>query len=237
MKTISSLLFLLVAISACDAPVRSRPATVLQNGSQSPISSGNSTNFGSTGGGDSWTGGTTGTSNGSTRPPGFESCDPTPRYYAAGIGTIGVCQSSSDETSIMVKSTVADVSEATCLIPMYKDGSGNSTYLSTEPQCFRQEAGKEVYGKLYKTRNGYTNQPLNGLMVMKQSALVAFYNCMNAISRYSDPSCPYGAQTPTYQQRVPPYQIVNCLQRAQSFMSQQCNDFKVMYSYLDIRLK
>lgn len=226
MKTlvlISSLLFLAVA---CDNPQRTRTGVI-----------GNGYNAGDMGNPPGWDngfttsgtqGGTTGSGNNNNNnlPPGFENCDLTPKpgSYAAGIGYLGICQSTTDETSVVVKPSLSD-SARLCLIPTYKSADGSSAYIG-QPQCFIPQANVVTTGKLYKTRPGFTHSPLNGVMVMKETSLGAYFTCMDAYVSYTVPPCIYGPKTSTY-----------CHNMATARMTQLCNDFKAMNSYIDIRLK
>lgn len=227
MKTLMLSLVTLLLATSCDNPARNRLTNGLSSGDQ--FNSGN----GSTGGSNPWgTGSTTGSStSGSTtggsstpRPAGYENCDITAKYYAAGINYMGICQSTLDETSVAVNSTVAD-SARTCLIPTYKDAAGSSTYVG-QPQCFAPQANSVTMGNIYKTRNGYTSTPINGVMVMKEASLGAYFGCMDAYTSYRSSACPYG-----------PTQNATCDAYARQLMTQKCNDFKATNPYLDIRLK
>lgn len=221
MKTLLLTLSLLVLATACDTPQRTRLANSTPAGNNLTSPTPTSTN--------PWTsGGSTGSSSGSdsaaTKPAGFENCDITPKYYASVINYMGICQSTQDETSIAVQSTVSD-SARTCLIPTFKDGSGSSTYLG-QPQCFAPQANVITMGKLYKTRQGFTNYAINGVMVMKEASLTAYYTCMDAYITFAHPQCPYGPKTNAY-----------CDQMARADMATKCNNFKTDHSYIDIRLK
>ena len=228
MKTLMLPLSLFLLATACDSPQRNRLAMAsnVGNGLTQPTST--TTN--------PWTTGTTtgsstvGTTTGgaaatTTRPPGYDSCDLSAKYYAAGINNMGICQSTLDETEVAVYSTVTD-SVRTCLIPTYKDTIGSSTYLG-QPQCYLPEKEKVSIGKMYKTRPGFTTNPLNGVMIMKEGSLTAYFTCMNAYANFSDPTyCPAGART-----------NASCAQMAASVMTAKCNDFKAVHSYLDVKLK
>jgi hypothetical protein len=223
-RTLLSLSLLLIA-TACDSPQRNRMPTYINtgNGLGTPTTTTTTNPWGT----NTTNGGTTGSSSGTTttpRPAGFENCDITPKYYASAINYIGICQSTLDETSIAVKTTVAD-SARTCFIPTYKDGSGSSTYLG-QPQCFAPQANVVTMGQLFKTRPGFTASPLNGVMVMKEAALGAYFTCMDAFITFTHPQCPNGANTNAY-----------CNQMARSIMTTKCNNFKADNSYIDIRLK
>lgn len=224
MKTLILSMSLLVLAASCDSPQRNRLTNNLStgNGVTQPTGGNNLNPWGTTTGTTSSS--TTGGSSGSNKPPGFENCDITPTHYAAVIGYTGICQSTLDETSIAVNSTVTDTNR-TCLIPTYKDGAGSSTYLG-QPQCFAPEQNKVMMGKLYKTRSGFTQLAINGLMVMKEASLTAYFTCMDAYVSYRSNQCPYGAQTNSY-----------CAQLARNDMTVKCNDFKAAHPYLDIRLK
>jgi hypothetical protein len=226
MKTLILAMTCFVLASSCDGPQRTRLTNTVStgNGVTQPNGSNDFNPWGTTSG--TTTGSTTGTSgsSGSTRPAGFENCDITPTHYAAVIGYTGICQSTLDETSIAVNSTVTDTNR-TCLIPTYKDNTGSSTYLG-QPQCFAPEQNKMIMGKLYKTRSGFTQLAINGLMVLKEASLTAYFTCMDAHVSYRSSQCPHGAQTNSY-----------CAQLARNDMTVKCNDFKATHPYLDIRLK
>lgn len=223
MKTLLLALPLLLLAVACDSPQRTRLGSTVNtgNGLTAPGTSTNPWGTGSTGGSN----GTTGSSgSGSTKPAGFENCDLTAKYYAAGINYIGVCQSTLDETSIAVNATVSDTAR-TCLIPTYKDSTGSSTYLG-QPQCFAPQAGVVTMGKLYKTRSGFTNNPISGVMIMKEVSLTAYYTCMDAYVTFTHPQCPYGARTNAY-----------CDSMAKALMQTKCNNFKADNPYIDLCVK
>lgn len=237
MKKLFLVLPLLILAVACDSPQRTRLGKSAATGdSLNQPNNGSPTNpWGS--------GGTTGSSNGSNtpKPPGFENCDLSAKYYAAGINYIGLCQSTQDETSIAVFTTVADTAK-TCLIPTYKDSTGSSTYLG-QPQCFLPEANKVTMGKLYKTRTGFTGNPITGVMVMKEASLGAYFTCMDAYVSFPRSMCPKGAQTNQYcynlYQQCPAGARTSayCDQIARTDMNTKCSNFKTDHSYIDICVK
>lgn len=206
------------SLYGCDAPQRTR---LVQN----PLASnGSSSNFTEPGGFTNTTGTTT-TPTSTTMPAGFTNCDITPKHYASGIGLTGVCQSTNDEASIMIKPTITDTTSRTCLIPTYKDASGSSAYIG-QPQCLYTTENKIVNGSLFKNRSGFTQYPLNGLMIMKETSMTAYFQCMDAFMKYVSQACPYGAKTNSL-----------CDQYARNSMSALCNTFKSSHSFIDIRLK
>jgi hypothetical protein len=231
MKSFALSLITLFIFTGCDAPQRNRPL-INSNSLEQPASP-----YGSPNNNNPWgtpttgNGTTTGTTTGSStsgqnpqRPPGYETCDITANHYSAGLGYMGICQSTLDETSVAVLSTLSDTVR-TCLIPTYKDGSGSSTYLG-QPQCFIPEANKVSMGTMYKNRNGFTDRPINGVMIMKETSLTAYFTCMDAYLNFRDSRCPMGARTNPF-----------CDQLARSFMITKCDSFKMSHSYLDLRLK
>lgn len=234
-----------ILLTACDAPQRNRinnAVTPSSNNVQQPTAGSNGGWFnnttggatsGSTGG--STAGTTSGMGPGQTRPPGFETCDISQKYFASSINWMGICQSTQDETSVAVNPSVSETIR-TCLIPTYKDNAGNSTYLG-QPQCYAPVANQVMMGNIYKTRNGFSNMPINGVMVMKEASLGAYYTCMDAFISFTDPRCPQGGNTPIYQQNYPPYQVINCNAMAKALMTTKCNAFKADHPYIDIRLK
>ncbi len=230
MKKLMLALTICVLAVSCDSPQRNRLASVTTgDGVQAPVPGNNNNNNNNNNPFN--TGATTGSNNGGQNPTkvnppaGFESCDLSPnKYYAAGIGYMGICQSSMNEGQVAVYPELSD-SLKTCLIPTYRDGSGNSTYLG-QPQCFLPVALKISYGTLYKTRSGFTGNPINGVMIMKESSLTAYYSCMNAYVNYASSACPYGPRT-----------SAACDHAARALMTTSCNDFKAAHSYLDIPLR
>lgn len=234
------LLSVFILAVGCDSPQRSRNPINYINGSTLG-------NTSATGGFSSTptttTGSTTGTTTGSTTATGFESCDLSDKYQTIDIGFFGLCQSTSDETSIRFKPSLTSSSVRTCLIPTYKDASGSSTWLG-QPQCTYTTSGQMITGKLYKDRTGYTSYPINGVIVMKEPLLSEYFQCMQAYTgwpanvcqtnaytqycQYWGPRCPYGTQSNTA-----------CDTEGRNYMNQVCTTFKTKYvnSYIDIRLK
>lgn len=244
MKSSLLLFSVLTLMVGCDAPQRTRNPNLYSNGytSDGPNNTSGTLPSGTTG---SSGGGTTGSSTGSSSGggTGFESCDfSNSKGYGVDVGHVYICQSSADETIFKFKTTLNSVSIRTCLIPTYKDSSGSSTYIG-QPQCTYTETDKVVQGRLYKNRTGYSNYPLNGVIVMKEPLLPEYFNCMQGYVNwpanvcsgtnspycaYWGPRCPYGSKS-----------NVACDTEARNYMNNLCTSFKNKYSnsYLDIRLK
>ncbi len=233
MKTLVTSLLFLTILTSCDAPQRTRSlgttygSGLSYNGTEGSTTSGN---LGGTTSGTSTSGSSTsGTTNGNgstTLPSDFSACNTGTPFYSAGIGYTSLCQSTATDTSIRVMFTTTDQDSGTCLIPTYKDSAGNSMYLG-QAQCTLHNANQVIYGSLPKTRSGFSSYPLNGAMIMKRTAINAYFTCMDAYVNFVDPVyCPYGAKTsPT------------CDQTARNYMTNLCNQFKSQNSYMDIRLK
>lgn len=248
MKTLCASLLLLLLATACDGPQRNRLASTVNTGNgftQPTGTGGNPWSTGSTNG--STGGGTTGGANTPAKPPGFENCDISAKYYAAGINYIGICQSTIDETSVAVNSTVAD-SARTCMIPTFKEQDGSSTYLGG-PQCYTPQANVVSTGQLSKTRSGnyngvpFTQKALNGVMIIKEASITAYYKCMDFSANFPGNQCPNGANTSGYcaqmYQQCPNGASTNsyCSQQANYYRTIECNNFKANHPYIDIRLK
>lgn len=227
------MIVLLVVIAGCDTPTRSR----------FPTTGGSSDAIGAPG-----TGGFTpitptpipGTPTvpGTPSTPGFENCstsqislmyDP----YATCVekqtnpsapcpSRVSLCKSTITESDIRFATTVSNTSNRYCIIPTYKDAQGNSTYLGN-PQCTYVNANQVYNTSLQKNRAGFTNLPINGMMVMFESMLVEYFGCMDAYTRYIQQYCPTN-QSPL------------CLQYAANYRAQTCNQFKTKYAnyYLDL---
>lgn len=218
----------LISLVACEAPTRTRTG-VFSNPSSS---TGDGSTSGSNSGNNPWTGGTTssGSGTGSTNtgnnlPAGFENCDISQKYYAAGINYIGVCQSKNNETHLVANPSVTNSQVRTCFIPTYKTSNGSSTYLG-QPQCFYPVANQiQTDGRLVKSRAGFMGNPITGTMIMLETSVTAYFTCMNAYANYQSPQCPYGPQTNS-----------SCSQMASQYMNQVCSDFKTRHSYIDLCL-
>lgn len=242
MKTTILLLPLFVLFTSCDAPQRTRlPATGVTGEFYSTTGgTTNGTTGMSTGG---TTGSTTGSSNSVTSVPGFETCSLGDKYHSIDLGYFGLCQSTQSETIFKFRTSLSSTSVRVCLIPTYKDNSGSSTYIG-QPQCTYTTAGQVMSGTLYKDRSGFSNYPINGVMVMKETLLTSYFACMQgytnwpanvcqsgssvAYCNYWGPRCPYGASSNGA-----------CDTEARNYMGQICNTFKTQYtnSYVDIKLK
>lgn len=244
MKNLFALTMMNLILVGCDAPQRTRNG-IYNSGSEGFMAnSSGSSGSGSSGGwweaGNSSGGTSSSGSSSGGLGVGFESCDFSNSAYASTIGHTGLCQSSLDETIVKIKTSIGDSAAKNCLIPTYKDGAGSSTYLG-QPQCFFPQENVVTQGKLYKNRNGtfgtgvaFVNLPLNGLMIMKEASLPAYFNCMNAIPNFRDIRCPYHASTAPYYINGT---LISCSVLANSYMNTVCNDFKVVHPYIDIRLK
>ncbi len=212
-------LFLVILIG-CDTPTRSRfPSTGNGDALQAPTG----TNLTPTP-----TGTTTGGTPAPTATPGFENCNLTNRNSTADLGSIGICKSSQDETSIKFVTSTSDSANRTCFIPTYKDASGSSTYLGN-PQCTYTEAEKVYSGHLYKNRPGLQQYPINGVTIMKEALLVDYFACMDGYVAY--------IQSSNYCRVYP--SDPNCVNAANQARAAKCNYFKTKYpnNYLDIYLR
>jgi hypothetical protein len=244
MKHILVFIPLLTMLTACDAPQRTRaPSTYITNnpytgsttsGSLTPTTPTTGTTTGGT------TGGTTGTTTGSS--PGFENCDLTAnKGYAVDVGNIGVCQSTQDETVFKFRPTLTSLSVRTCLIPTYRDSSGASTYIGN-PQCAYTTANQIIQGKLYKDRTGFSQYPINGVIVMKEPLLPEYIGCMQGYINWPSNACPNGVNSSQYcaywGPRCPYGSKTNasCDTEGRNYMANVCNSFKSKYSnsYIDI---
>lgn len=238
-QTSLSFALLLLAI-ACDGPSRMRTASNYASlGSVGTTTTTGTATGGTTTG--TTTTGTTTTGGTTAVTAGFESCNTTASYSHSGIGNISICQSSSNELHFRMGFTTTDQSDGTCLVPLYKDGSGNSSYLGSA-QCIKHNAGQVSYGFLQKTRAGYTGYPVNGVMVIKYSGTTPFFQCMQAYDinyqscRVATCQSAYGYNAVLYNQCLASL-ITSCDTSAKTYMSNVCSTFKSSYPYIDIRTK
>lgn len=225
----------LFSLVACDVPSQRRQ--LVKTGTSNVGSPTNAT------GENAFNSGNTTTTGSATSGTGFENCSLASRGSSLALGTIGVCQNSSDQTLFKFSSSTSDQSVRTCLIPTYKSADGSSLYLSSQPQCTLTTANQIYSGKLYVDRSGFQNYPVNGVIVIKESALEGYYGCMNAYATavqtgactthaaYNNCRAQYGYNS---------YYNSYCCQAAgYQIQAQTCDTFKANYSsyYLDIRLR
>jgi hypothetical protein len=240
-----SLIILGTALLGCDVPQRTRlPLSSSSSDSESATTTDpNAISYESGTLGDSSTSGSTSTGTTQTDSD-FPSCDLSYKYSTVDIGSFGLCQSSVTETSFKVKFGTA-TSTRNCLIPLYKDSTGSSTYIG-QPQCTSvTQSGEQLQGTLYKNRSGFESYPLNGVIVMKEALLPEYFNCMHGYLNWIAQACPSGINSSPYcyywVPRCPYGAKTNstCDQAARSYMSEICTTFKSRYgnSYVDIRTK
>ncbi len=228
MKTL--ILLPLLVLVACDGPTRMREGASIANSAS--VGEDNT--------------GTPGTPTTPTTPPAttpgttpaeFTNCGADKIYSHASLGQIKICQSSANELYFRVEytTTVTSQADATCIVPLYKDASNNSTWLGAA-QCTIHSANQVTYGYVSKSRSGYTQYPVNGVMVMKYSATNAFFQCMNGYAtnyQACAPNCaPYGSNPSYYQQC-----LASCGTQATNYMNSMCNTFRSGYAYIDIRTR
>lgn len=232
------LVLLLLFAVACDGPSRIRSTST--GVSLSGVQTGSTNGTGSSGG-DTTT--TTTTTTGTSLPAGFTACNTSAQYSQTSLGAFSVCQSSANELYFRVGYTTTDQTDGTCIVPMYRDSSGNSTYLGS-PQCTKHNAGQVVYGYVSKNRAGYSSYPVNSVMLMKYSSTTAFNQCMQAYDT-SYASCKtstcaqaYGFNASLYQQCLASTSpITTCDDNAKRYMNSVCTTFKSGYAYIQITTK
>jgi hypothetical protein len=218
MKNIFAVVLMGAMLVGCDNPQRTR-ATELVTGN-------GVTQSGSNGLVDTTPGSTTGTTTGTTTiDPNFPSCTLTYAYTSPALGQIAICQSTVDETLFKFKSSLTS-DKRVCLIPTYKDASGASTWIG-QPQCTLTNAGNTYSGKLLKTRAGYTGYSINGVMMMKEDLLNAYFNCIDSYITFINGNCPLNPTNP------------QCVTDATTYRNNICTAFKNTNSgnYLDIRVR
>lgn len=226
MKTL--IVLSLFALTACDAPVKVRTAPTDAFSGSINTSGNGSTGFNLTPG----TGGTTtGTTNGGTTTgsttgsSGGINCIKTVTAFHSGLGSVDVCQDSANEVMFRLGFNTTDQSDGTCVVPMFRDSSGNSLYLGNA-QCTKHNQGQVVTGQLDKNRQGYAGYQINSVMVLKYSGTNAFFQCMNAYgSQYNGCMSSFGGN-PFYQSY--------CQSQAQTYMTTICNTFKSSYPYSQV---
>lgn len=223
------LILSLIALSACDAPVRVRNAptdsfsgsvnTGANEGAPgfSLTPTNPSTTTGTSNGG-STTGSTTGGSTGIN-------CIQTVTAFHSGLGSVDVCQDSANEILFKMSFNTTDQNDGTCLVPMFRDSSGSSLYLGNA-QCTKHNQGQTVTGQLSKNRQGYAGYQINSVMVLKYSGTNAFFQCMNAYGiQYNGCMQSFGGN-PFYQSY--------CQTQSQTYMTTICNNFKNNYPYSQV---
>lgn len=212
------ILSVLVIVSACDTPTRSRFPNASSLGGNSSTVPGAPSPFTSPT--------LPGTTPGATSTPGFEACNLTKSNMTPDLGSIGICKNSQDETQIRFVTSQTDATNRVCIIPTYKDGTGSSAYLG-DPQCTYTQAETIYTGRLYKNRPGMSSYPITGVMIMREQLLVEYFGCMDSYAKYISYYCP---ANPNY---------APCVQSATNYRNTVCTQFKQKYpnNYLDIYIR
>lgn len=216
------ILFILVIYSACDAPQRTRFPTNNDYSTIQGFDNGNATgndgcdisyedDCGTTNGGtNSQNGSTTSGSNSGSGTTGndigFESCSNTTPHYGGSIGYFGLCRHTDDERKYKALFNQSDLTVGTCFVPIHIE-AGKSFKLGIA-ECVHNQANQNYYMTLNKQRP----EPINGVMVLKASAVNSYMQCMNAKANYiaGHPGCQFNAA---------------CLAAAEQYAYQTCNAF------------
>lgn len=227
MKNIIFLLPLALFLQACDAPQRIRvPVGQNENAILAPQSGNVSGGVGFTsanGTGTTTTGGSTG---GTTGQSGTSiTCTKTVTAFHAMLGSVDVCQDANNELSFRLSFNTADQADGTCIVPMFRDPNGLSTYLGNA-QCTKHNQGQTVMGSVQKSRVGYTGLQINSVMVLKYSGTTAFFQCMNA----------YGTALSACMGRYGNNQFYKsyCETESTKYMENLCTSFKSTYPHSQV---
>ena len=219
MKTMITPFVLLLLAVACDAPQQRRMAGTFSASSTSTTNTNPTPGFTSDSDTKTTTDGTTGTAANTV------TCTKTAVAYHAGLGNVDVCQNAGNELNFKLTFSTTDQSDGTCIIPMYKDAAGNSTYLGSA-QCTKHNQGQVVMGNVSKGRTGYAGYQVNSVMVVKYSGSGAFFQCMNAYGTTFQACMNSYRGLATYQ--------AYCDNQAKTYMSSLCNTFKTNYPYSQV---
>lgn len=236
----SILLFILVISIACDAPQRTRYPTNdystiqgFDNGNESgydPCESSyeddcatNGSNGNNTNAGTNSSNGSTNSSNGSTGNSGemgFETCSNTTPHYGGSVGYFGLCQHDDDERQYKTRFNQSDLTIGTCFVPINIQ-NGKSFNLGIA-ECVHNQANRDYYMTLNKQRP----EPINGVMVLKASAVNSYMQCMNAKANYiaGHPGCQFN---PACLAAADQYAYATC----NAFVQQHSNDYKQVEFY------
>lgn len=203
---------LLLTLIACDTPQRTRTPSIVpltqDQGDTAQVTDDSSTDDTTTDTGDDSS--QDDTTNSQTA--GFENCNLNYQHYARDAGRLGLCQSTLDERKFKLKMELTDSSSGTCFVPVNIQSTGTSFKLGIA-ECVRNQSGKEYDMILTKDRS----EPINGVMVIKATALNAYMQCMSAkadfINAYA-PNCMYDSK---------------CLSAADSYALSICTQFSQTY--------
>ncbi len=233
MRKIIFPLVLTVLAAACDAPQRIRnPGGSFSDGVNSSNGSGVGFDNGGTSAGNSGTttgsstGTTAGSTTGTTTGSGTSiSCVSNVTGFHAGLGNVGVCQDSANEVRFQLTFSTTDQSDGTCIVPMFRDSSGKSTYLGNA-QCTKHNQNQVIVGTVSKNRTGHAGYQINSVMILKYSSTNAFFQCMNAYGvAYNSCMQSYGGN-PFYQNY--------CDGQGNTYMNNLCNTFRSNHPYAQV---
>lgn len=222
-----SLFLILFALGACDAPQRTRfptnpdystvqgfsdDGTFTECDTSYEEDCGQNSGNGSNG---SNTNTSTSSTSGNSTEMGFESCSNTTPFYGGSVGYFGLCKHADDERQFKARFNQSDLSIGTCFVPIHIL-NGKSFKLGIA-ECVHNQANRDYYMTLNKQRP----EAINGVMVLKASAVNAYMQCMNAKANYiaGHPGCQYNAQCLAAADQYA-YSVCN------SFVQQHSNDYK-----------
>jgi hypothetical protein len=146
-----------------------------------------------------------------TSEPGFETCNLNFQYYKSTIGYFALCQNTQNEASFKLKMERTDTSVGTCFVPISVQSNGSS-YKIGIAECVHNQADNVYNMTLTKERA----EAINGVMVLKATALNSYMQCMSAKTDYLNayPGCAYNT---------------NCLNAANQYATDVCNNFVAVY--------
>ena len=167
------------------------------------------------------------------------------------IRDISVCANSNNSPNgqnfeIKTRFSDQDYIHGTCFVPNYKEANGNSTYVGIA-QCTYHASGDTLTGTLVKNRPGYTDKPINSLMIMKKDSLDAYFDCMDAVAEFIQTqsvvsngqkfSCSFVKTSNCSAYPSPQYQVCNlCMSGAVSEMNNKCSAFQNNHEYINWNL-
>jgi len=198
MKFVLIITLFAALFSSCDTRMSSRYKT----SSYMDNASGN-TGSGSNYSGVTWVDNGSGTGTGTTTTTGFEACPSSPNYKISRLGSFSTAICRNTITTNVYKASIANAASSYCFVPMYV--SGTSSFAIGSAQCSSTQTAQIT---LSANIAGFTQYPVNGIMIMKYESAYSFFQCMELLRTGSSQATAFCSQWKTandYLQLTSPY--------------------------------
>lgn len=115
---------------------------------------------------------------------GFSHCSNANVASATYLGSLQLCQNQYSADMFRLRINKADDGDRGCVIPTFVNSTGSSIPLRTQASCFSHQPNEVKTAQLATNNPDCPGCTANSAMVLKESIVPAYYNCMNAVKTY-----------------------------------------------------